>query len=77
MDAFDYRLKNKLQEVFYLPPNEVGPSFVTRWFKQVTRYLKIMPFIYIVPLSFFAAAAAYVVLGPLIIKLVSLLQYGF
>ena len=37
----------------------------------------LLPFLYIIPLSFLLAIFAYILLGPLIVKLVTLLQYGF
>lgn len=76
-DAHDsVRLREKLEEVFWLEPNDLHFRPLTRIYKSLTKRLKAMPFIYIIPLAFALAAVMYLVLGPLLIKLVTLLQYG-
>ena len=77
MQPFQYRLQQKLEEVFFLEPNDLGFSFTTTLYHRVTRFLKTMPFIFIVPLSFVVATALYFIFGSLLVKLTSLLQYGF
>lgn len=77
MDTTQYRLKHKLEEVFVLEPNDLGNSYLTVLFKRVSAYLKVMPFLYILPLSLAVSCVAYVLFGTMIVKLVTLLQYGF
>jgi len=77
MKTINYRLQQKLEEVFFLEPNELGVSYLTSLYKKTTSYLKSLPFIVIIPLSLMAAVFIYLLLGKLIIKLVTLLQYGF
>jgi hypothetical protein len=70
------KLKQSLQDIYNIPPNDLYYRPVTRVYKLLTGRLKKMPFLYIVPLSFFVAAGLYLIFGQLVIKLVSLLQYG-
>lgn len=77
MKTGHFRLKSKLNEVFFIKPNDLGNKTLTRFFKSSTSFLKTMPFIIVVPLSFFSAFILYVIFGKLIVKVVSLLQYGF
>lgn len=72
-----YRLKHKLDEVFVVEPNELGNGTLNYWFKKTTSYLKVMPFLYILPLSMAASLVLYVLFGALTVKLVTILQYGF
>ncbi len=77
MRTAELKLKRKLNEVFIHEPNDLGLNFLTNLYKILTSPLKNIPFVLIVPLSFVFAAAIYVLFGKLIIKLVTLLQYGF
>ena len=77
MRTFDYRLQQKLEEVFMVEPNNLGPSYITALYHRLTGFLKTMPFIFIIPISFISAIFLYFIFGPLLVKLVSLLQYGF
>ncbi len=77
MRTFDYRLQQKLDEVFMLEPNNLGTTFITVLYHRLTKFLKTMPFVFVIPLSFITAVVLYLIFGPLLIKLVSLLQYGF
>ena len=70
-------MKQKMNEVFLVEPNELGIGFLTIYFKKITAYLKIMPFIYIIPLTLFISIFLYFILGRFLIKLVTVLQYGF
>lgn len=70
-------MKQKMNEVFSIEPSELGVSFLTGYFKKLTAYLKIAPFIYIIPLTFIISIFLYFVLGRFLIKLVTVLQYGF
>lgn len=77
MQAFQYKLLQKLNDTFSLPPNDLDVNFLTLWYKKSTTYLKNLPFIYIIPLSFIITFLLYLMIGSLVIKLTTLLQYGF
>lgn len=77
MKTVGYRLENKLNEVFLVSPNDLGWKNLTNIYKWLTQYLKQLPFLIIVPLSFLLAIIAYFVLGKLLVRLVTILQYGF
>lgn len=71
------RMKQKLNEVFFVEPNDLGAGFLTNSFRKITAYLKVVPFIFIIPISLFVSFFLYFVLGRFLIKLVTVLQYGF
>lgn len=77
MKSFNLRLKKKLDEVFFIEPNNLGPEFLTDLYKILTARFKNAPFIIIIPLSLFFASFLYLIFGKLIVRLVTLLQYGF
>ncbi|EKE14256.1 MAG: hypothetical protein ACD_12C00603G0001 [uncultured bacterium] len=77
MRSVNLRLKRKMNEVFSIEPNELGVNFLTSYFKKLTAYLKVTPFVYIIPLTFIISIFLYFVLGRFLIKLVTVLQYGF
>jgi hypothetical protein len=77
MSAERVVFQKKLNEVFYLEPNNLGMGFLTNLYKRIVAHFKVAPFIIIIPFSFIFAGVAYFLLGYLLIKLVSLLQYGF
>ncbi|MBP9691393.1 hypothetical protein KBD81_04915 [Candidatus Woesebacteria bacterium] len=71
------RILKHFEDIYSLPPNDLHNSVLTRLYKMGTAPLKSVPFLYIIPLSVLVAAALYLLTGQLVIKLVSLLQYGF
>lgn len=77
MKNINFRMKQKMNEVFSIEPNDLGAGFLTIYFKKITAYLKIMPFIYIIPLTLFVSISLYFILGRFLVNLVTLLQYGF
>jgi hypothetical protein len=77
MNTINLRMKQKLNEVFSIEPNDLGANYLTHYFKKVTAYFKIAPFIYIIPITFFISILLYFILGRFLIKLVTVLQYGF
>lgn len=77
MNTAQLRLKHKLEEVFVMEPNDLGNDALTSIFKRISVFFKVMPFMYILPLSIAISCVLYIVFGTLIVKLVSLLQYGF
>jgi hypothetical protein len=71
------RLKQKLEEVYSIQPNDLHFRPVTRIYKLLTRPLKQMPFLFIIPSALATALVMYLMFGHLVVGLVSLLQYGF
>lgn len=70
-------LRQKMNKIFSLEPNDLGSKKLTYAYKFITSRFKSMPFFYILPLSSLAALCMYILFGQLVIKLVSILQYGF
>lgn len=77
MKTIPYRLKHKLQEVYFIEPNNLGNQHLTSLYKISASFLKQMPFIFVIPLSVIFSVMLYVLLGGLVVKLTTLLQYGF
>lgn len=71
------KIQDEFNQVFSLPPNDLGNRKLTFVYKFITHPLKRMPFLYIVPLSLLVAAGLYFLFGQFVIKLVSTLQNGF
>lgn len=70
-------IKRRFDEIFVVEPNDLDIRFITIFYKRITSHLKTMPFIFIIPLSFLAAILAILVFDELIVRLVTILQYGF
>ena len=77
MNKMNLRLKRKLNEVFSVEPNDLGNDFITYYFKRITAYFKVIPFVYIIPLTFLISLFLYFLFGRLLVKLVTILQYGY
>ncbi len=77
MKDINFRMRQKMNEVFSIEPNDLGTSYLTTFFKKITSYLKTMPFIYVIPVTFLISIFMYFVFGKFLIKLVTVLQYGF
>ena len=77
MKTIQYRLKHKLDEVYFVEPNDLGNEQLTALYKIVTPFLKQMPFIFVIPLSMVFSVMLYVLLGGLVVRLATILQYGF
>ncbi|MCR4276759.1 MAG: hypothetical protein NUV87_01370 [Candidatus Roizmanbacteria bacterium] len=77
MKDINFRMRQKMNEVFSIEPNDLGTSYLTTFFKKITSYLKTMPFIYVIPVTFLISIFMYFVFGRFLIKLVTVLQYGF
>lgn len=77
MRSMNLRFKRKMNEVFSIEPNELGVNFLTSYFRKITAYLKVTPFVYVVPLTFLTSIFLYFLLGRFLVKLVTVLQYGF
>lgn len=70
-------LKKNLREIYVVEPNDLGFPLLTYFYRRTTIFFKTAPFVFLVPLSFFAATLVVYLFGLLAIRLVSLLQYGF
>lgn len=77
MKDINLRMKQKMNEVFSIETNDLGIWYLTAFFKKFTSYLKTMPFIYVIPFTFLVSIFMYFILGRFLIKLVTILQYGF
>ncbi len=65
----------KMQEVAILPPQTLGPF--TGVYKRVTPFFKFSPRRMTAILSLFATLLLYFFLGSTMVKLASILQFGF
>ncbi|OGK12912.1 hypothetical protein A3A93_01780 [Candidatus Roizmanbacteria bacterium RIFCSPLOWO2_01_FULL_38_12] len=70
-------LKNSYRKIYSVAPNDLGSHGFTFLYKLFTRPIKVMPFLYIIPLSLVGALILYLLRGGLVIRLVNVLQYGF
>ena len=77
MREMNFRLKKKLNEVFSIEPNDLGINFLTFYFKKITSYLKTAPFIFVIPSTIMIALILYFLFGRLLVRLVTILQYGY
>ncbi len=63
------------EEVVEIPPQTLGP--LTGLYKRMTKRLKIMPWPWFLGVSLVFTAGLYVIFGPGIAAIVTLLQRGF
>lgn len=66
-----------MHDIFAIAPNDLHFKLLTHTYKLVTEPLKNMPFLFIIPLSIGTSLIIYLLFGQIVIRLVSLLQYGF
>lgn len=71
------QLKTRLNEVYMVEPNDLGIPLLTRWYRRINKYLKRTPFIVVVPVSVVLVLLLYTLFGYLVVRLASMLQYGF
>ncbi len=74
-DTTYQKFVKRWEEVTELPPQGLGP--LTSLYKEATKRLKVMPWPWFIGLSLAFAFGLYVVFGPAISGVVSLLQKGF
>lgn len=74
---FQKQLRERVREAAIVEPNDLGIPLFTSYYRKVNKYFKRIPFIFVIPLSFLLAISLCFLFGVLVIKLVSLLQYGF
>lgn len=70
-------LRQKYHEAFFIEPSNLGNPFLTKSYKKVSSHLKVMPFIYLIPLSFIVALLLTFVMRYPLVKLATLLQHAF
>lgn len=75
--VINLKLKKRLNEVFIIPPNDLGEKRLTDFYKWLTSYLKTMPFIIVIPIATLIVFGIYFLFGFLVVRLTTLLQYGF
>lgn len=64
----------KIEEIFYIRPNDLEWAPLTNFYKKIASRLKVMPFFIIIPLSILLSIFSYFLLGYFLIKLVSFFQ---
>ena len=77
MKTINYRLRRKFNEVYSLEPNSLFLRPLTFLYKKITSYFKTAPFIVVIPFSFLIAIGLYYIFGYLLVRLTTILQYGF
>jgi len=77
MKTINHRLHKKFNEVYSIEPNDLFFKPATTFYKKISSYFKTAPFIIIIPLSFFVAICLYFVFGYFLVRLTTILQYGF
>ena len=70
-------LHNKIEDVYMVEPNDLGDTRITEIYRSIAARFKVMPFIYVIPVAVVFTFFSYFLFGALIIKLATLLQYGF
>lgn len=65
----------KMHEIASIPPQEVGPF--TPMYKKVAPYFKFSPWRATSAISFLSAFFLYLLLGATLVRIVSILQFGF
>lgn len=71
------QLREKMDEVYLVKPNDLGFAAGNKIYRKMNVYFKRMPFLFIIPLSFAVSLLLYMLFGPLIVRLTTILQYGF
>jgi hypothetical protein len=74
-DQFFLKLVEKMDEVTIVPPQTVGPF--TGFYKSLTSQFKVAPWKSAGIVSFLATLSMYLLVGGLLIRLASILQYGY
>ncbi|MBI5018922.1 hypothetical protein HZB58_01490 [Candidatus Gottesmanbacteria bacterium] len=74
-DATYQKFVKRWEEVTDIPPQTLGP--LTQLYKQMTKRLKVTPLPWFVGVSLLVAAGLYIIFGPAVSAIVTLLQRGF
>ncbi|PIY69366.1 hypothetical protein COY90_01025 [Candidatus Roizmanbacteria bacterium CG_4_10_14_0_8_um_filter_39_9] len=72
-----FELKRKMNEVYSIAPNDLGHPALTKGYRRINIYFKNMPFLVVIPASIIFAFLLYMASGYIIVRLTSILQYGF
>lgn len=70
-------LKNKYHEAFIVDPSDLGNPALTKIYKALSGNLKIMPFIYLIPMSIATIFIVSLLFKFSIVRIATLLQNGF
>ncbi|OGK31539.1 hypothetical protein A3B02_00755 [Candidatus Roizmanbacteria bacterium RIFCSPLOWO2_01_FULL_42_14] len=76
-DQIYSHLRKRYNEVFSLEPNDLHVAVLTNYFKRLSPYLKYQPFRAIIPVSCLITLLMLIFEQVTVVKLVSVLQYGF
>ena len=74
-DLFYQKLVKRMTEVAVVSPQTIGPFTIL--YKKITPLIKVRPFKALIFTSIIASFLLYLLLGSLIVRLASLLQFGF
>lgn len=74
-DLFYQKLVERMSEIAVVAPQRVGPF--TPLYKKITPYVKEKPWKILVFSSIVASFLMYLLLGSLVVKITSILQFGF
>lgn len=77
MKKAELKFFKKIDEVFSLEPNNLGSQTLTNFYHSMTSLLKRMPFIIILPSALFVALLFFLNFREMVVRFVTLLQYGF
>ena len=70
-------IKNRISNTYSITPNDLYSEKITFIYKLLTKPLKSFPFRIYLPISIIAVVFSLILFRFLIIRLVSLMQYGF
>lgn len=76
-DQFFEALQKKVDEIYALKPNDLHIPLLTHMYKLSTGPLKVFPFKLLLPASLGASIFLYLIFGYVLIRMTSILQYGF
>ncbi|MFZ2205982.1 MAG: hypothetical protein WA061_03350 [Microgenomates group bacterium] len=71
------QLEQYNSELQVVEPNDLGIPVLTVIYRKINIFFKTAPFVFIVPLSLLLASLLVYLFGFVVVKLASLLQYGF
>lgn len=74
-DELYNKLKDRMYAVSSVPPQNIGA--LTPFWRKIVPYVKGSPIRFLMLGGFLSTLFAWVLLGSLIVRIVSLLQYGF
>lgn len=69
-------LKHKYHEAFIVDPSDLGNPTLTKIYKLISGRLKIMPFLYLIPISILVILGMSLLFGFSVVKIATLLQNG-